>query len=337
MAAFGDLAGELAGRLPGLSPLLAQTFINRSYQHIRERRDWSFLTSDAAVVLPAQVTTGTASIIQGSPSVTMSAAARTALLNLPANAPAINQLQIRFMGTGQTSQIYNITQATGNPLVLILDRNVQEATNAASNYIVYRVYITPPIADFKRWISLVDMVNGFSITKGKLTYTSAYFDARDPQRQAFGLSYYCGFYKGSSQTGTQDSTPIYEMWPGGTSGQVFYCRFQRRGTDPAPNDPVPTVVDNAVIVEGALHQHAIPWCMANIGHFPAMRGADWTTLIQVSKGNYKELLQACLNTDDETALTSIWNRGHGLKNALGGVGFPYPIDSNFFQSHPVFW
>lgn len=340
MAAFGDLAGELVGRFPGLSPFLAQTFINRSYQKIRGEREWSFLETDGAVVCPPAIVTGTAAIVQGSPTVTMSAAARLQLIAaaLPAGV-TLPQLQIRFMGNATTSQIYNILSFVDTPpLVLTLDRPVQEATNALSPFMVYRVYLTPPIADFKRWISLVDMVNGFTIGRSRMTYSSDYFDLRDPQRQSLSLAYYLGFYKGSSALSSVDSTPIYELWPGATQGQRFYVRIQRHGADPVMTDPVPSALDTGVIIEGAICAHVVPHCMANMGHFPAMRGADWTTLVQVSKREYKERLIRAKITDDDVAMKSVWNRGHGLKgNTVGGVGFPYPIDSNFFQSHPIFW
>lgn len=337
MPAFGDLSGELVGRLPGLSPFLAQTFINRAWATIRDEREWAFLTTDGQLNCPASVTAGTAAIVLGSVTVNMTAAATTALNAIP-NSPGLTALQIRFMGAGTTSQIYNITVAAGNPLVFTLDRPVQEPTNALSAYMVYRVYVRPPIADFQRWISLDDMVNGIRIVKDKLTYSSSYFDAKDPQRQALGLAYFLGFYKGSSAVSAVDSTPIYELWPGSTQGQSWYVRFQRRGLDPAPADPVPSTIPDALIVEGALHAHAYPHCMANIGHFPAMKGVTWATLIATSRKEYRDRLNTAKLADNEIADQMIISRGHGLKSGgLGGPGFPYPIDSNFFQSHPIFW
>lgn len=337
MAQFGDLASELVGRLSGLSPFLAETFIQRSYRRVREERLWTFLATDGVLVCPAAVSTGTAAVTQFSATVTMSAAATTALNAIPT--PALTALQIRFMGiastVGQTSQIYNILTAVGSPLVLTLDRVVQEPTNALTSYLVYRVYVQPPIADFLKWDSLDDMINGFTISKGKLSYSSSYFDVRDPQRQALALAYLLGLYKGSSQVSSVDSTPIYELWPGSTQGQQFYVRFRRRGVDPAMTDPVPSTLPDGLIVENALAEHAYPHCQANIGHFPAMFKVNWGLLVREAQAAYKSRLMRAKITDNEVAEQQVLNRGHGLRGMRGD--FPYPIDSNFFQSHAIFW
>lgn len=143
MATFGDLAGELVGRVPGLSPFLAETFLLRAWSDVRKAHLWSWLVQDGVVNCPALVSAGTAAFVQYTTTVTMSAAATTALNAI--TAPALTALQFRPQGLATVSQIYNITAAAGNPLVLTLDRAIQEPTNALSTYMVYRVYVLPPV------------------------------------------------------------------------------------------------------------------------------------------------------------------------------------------------
>lgn len=338
MPLFGDLAGELVGRLPGLAPFLAQTFINRAYRTVREEREWSFLSTDGAVICPTMVATGAAAIVNASPTVTMSVAATAALVAGIPVIPGLTAMQIRFMGLAQTSQVYSILAAVGSPLVLTLDRPVAEPTNALSPYLVYRAYIVPPIADFIRWHSLDDMVNGIRIVRDRLSHSSVYFDIRDPQRQSLGLAYYLGFFKGAGQISSVDSTPIWELWPHSTQGQTWYVKFQRRGTDPAMTDPVPSVLPDTLIIEKALAQSAYPHCKANIGHFPAMAKVNWTQLVELSQAEYRSRLARAKISDDELSMTSVWDRGHGLKDGRWGSGGLGPIaDAAYWQSHGVFW
>src|SRR6185437_500585 len=96
---YQELTSELAGRLPGLSPFLAQRFVERAWQDVRNRRLWSFLLVDGAVVCPPQITAGTATIDQFSQTVTMSADATTALTPYLNGTPLLTQMQIRFGGS----------------------------------------------------------------------------------------------------------------------------------------------------------------------------------------------------------------------------------------------
>jgi hypothetical protein len=363
--AFLDLASEIAGVLPGCSPTLCRTWVNRAWRKIRDAKRWSFLVADAAIVCPAALSAGTASIVQFTNTVVLNAAASAALLpfTLAASVPQATQLQIRFTGLSapSPSEIYNIVAVNTTvpaALVLTLDRVVMEVTAAASSYIIYRCYIIPPATDFLSWVSVTDMVNGYAITGQKLTYTSAYIDARDPQRLALGLAYFLGLYRGNANQTTLPMSattpqvtatygqPIYELWPGSTQGQTFYCRYRRRGTDFInTTDVQPPGIPDELIIQMALLHFAYPHVQANIGKFPTMARSNWALLAQELRaslygtrdGKRGALMDAKL-ADDEQALQSIISRGHGLKgNPLGQPGFPYPVDASYFQSHAIFW
>ena len=339
MATFADLASDLTGRLPGLSPFLAESFILRAFRSIREERHWSWLVQDGAIVCPVLVSTGTFSYTQGGTTATADTPATAALASYP-NPPGLTGVQIRFMGTTSTGEIYNILTATGNPLVITTDRAIQEATAAASPYLVYRAYVVPPVTDFQSWISLVDMVNGFALTKGDLRWTSAAFDARDPQRQAFGLAYRCGFYKPQAQgySAATNQQPIYELWPGSTQGQTWYVRFRRSGTTPAMTDTVPGALPESLVLNKALAEHGYPHMLANNGNFPGMLKVDFKTLITVAQAEYRDRLQKTKLDDESIDLQSVYNRGQGLKTGRWPNGqFPIPIDSNWIQGHAIWW
>lgn len=351
--AFRDLVAELVGVLPGLSPLLAQKYVNRAWEQIRDERLWNFLITDGVVICPVQITDGAVAITQFNASVTLNAAASAAIAPQIAGGavPGITNLQIRFGTTSPgAGQIYNIiafNAAVPTAVVLTLDRVVVEPTAAASLYQLYRAYVTPPVADFLMWESLADFANAFALTKtnGRLGYTSAYFDARDPQRQAQGLAYFLGHYLGARTVGSAVSpnpnvpagSSIFELWPHATSGQTFYARFRRRGTAfSAQVDVQPTAISNALIIKRALYEHAYPFAKANAAQFPTFRGVSWDTLILTARADYQKYLRDTKRQDDEQA-PNVWNRGHGLR--VGAADYKgmnaYPIDANFLQSHLI--
>lgn len=336
--AFLDLTAEMAGTLPGLSPLLAQKYINRGWRQICQERLWSFLLLDGVVVCPAVITAGAASITRYSPTVTMTAAASAALLPLTTvgAVPGLTNMAIRFGTSPAVGQIYSIIAVnTIAPaaIVLTLDRGVVEPTSVVASYQVYRPYITAPVADFLKWESFADFDNGWAMTGDRLNQTSIMFDRRDPQRAAQGMAYFLGSFIGST-TGTN----IYELWPHPTSGQTFYVKFRRRGAAfVLPTDTQAPVIPDDLIIQRALGWHAYPFAMANIAHFPTFKGANWTQLIVTARTSYAEQLKHVKRQDEEAAPQQVWNRGHGLRwprADFKGVG-DFPIDSNYLQSHLV--
>jgi hypothetical protein len=348
--AFLDLVNELTGVVPGLSPLLAEKYINRAWTDICRERTWEFLKTAVAVVCPEQTTDGSVSITQYSDTVTCDADASAALLAINTTAqPPLNRMSIRFGATSPAiGQVYNIIDADVSvpaAIVLTLDRIVIEATDADSGYQCYRPYIVPP-TDFLAWFSFVDMVNAWPL---KRDFTSAFFDLKDPQRQAQGLAYYLGAYQSTESTdGIVSATPFpnlavgttfYELWPHPTSGQTFYARYNRRGVDfTSPTDVLPAVIDDGLVISKALYAHAYPFAKANAANFPSFKGVNWTELIAIQKGNYDTDLITAKRLDNENALQDIYARGHGLRTGAGGSfkGMQdYPIDANFLQSHLV--
>ncbi len=347
MSDFQSLVSELSGVLPGLSPLLGEQYINRAWRDIRTSRLWSFLIDDAALLCPAQITTGACAITFNSLSVTMNAAASAALA-AAITPPALTTLQIRFnasppAGIGTNSQVYNIVAVDSTvpaAYVLTLDRVCVQPTNAASSFQIYRCYVTPPAADFLTWISVVDMTEGTNLYKN---FTSANFDLMDPQRLSQGTAYRMGSYKGSRLTASLGQ-PVYELWPHPTTGQTFYTRYRRRGVDfTTPADTPPPVITDQLILTRALAAYAYPFAMTNVGYFPGMKAANWTNLIQLARQDYHGipgvrpgLLHEAARQDDDTAQQSMISRGYSLRDRQRG-GFAYPIDSAFLQSHLCSW
>lgn len=339
--AFADLIAEISGAIPGISPLLVSRQINRAWLDIRQERRWSFLQADGVIVCPLMVTAGAVAITQYSPTVTCNAAASAALPAVGAT-PDITQMQIRFGGSstltvGQIYRIMAVDRTVPTAIVLTLDRNVVELTNATSTYQSYRCYVTPPNADFLAWEQIVDMVYGWKV---QLNWTSGQFDMIDPQRTMVGDAYRCGFFRvagpyGNSNTAdpnVEEGSPIYELWPGPTSGRTFYARFVRKGSDFVnPTDTQPAMINDSLILSKALGWYSYPFAMANTANFPTLKGQNWMALVQSAKQDYKGNLIQAKKNDDAQALQNVLNRGHGLRNI--GSEMSFPVDAAFIQSH----
>lgn len=348
--AFIDVVHRLVGILPGLSPFLAQTYVNHAWEDIRGERPWNFLITDGMVICPAAVTTGTASITQYQSTVTLSAAASAAVLAQtdPDAVPGLIHQAIRFgvtsPGGGQIYHIREADAAAPAAIVLTLDRVVVEATAAASTFQIYRPYIVPPMADFAGWISLSDFTNGRIIDGDRLLRTSVYFDARDPQRNVQGQATMLGLCVGSRLSNVLTGavspnatvaagSPIYEFWPHPTSGQTFYARFRRSGVDFTSNEVFPSVIPEALVLTKALGDYAYPFAAANVGNFPQFQKGDWRALMTQAKAKYNRDILSAKNADDDIGLQTVYNRGHHLRYTVQDVTFP--IDSNFLQSHLI--
>lgn len=340
---FQALSSELTGWLPGLSPFLADSMINRAWREVRDARLWSFLQEDCGIFCPAQITSGAVAIVQFSATVTCNAAASAALLAVSLPSPlTLTALQIRFgatagSGSVQSGQVYSIASydaSTPTAVVLTLDRVVMDPTDATATYQAYRCYIKPVVDDFLAWQSIVDMTNGWSL---RLDRTSTEFDRRDPQRQAQWMAYYCGAFKGNPEL---QPKPQYELWPHPTSGQTFYGRYRRQGEDfENAADTQPQLIPDSLIIHRALGYHAYPWAAANVGHFPALKTANFAVLMLDAKKMYQEDLVRAKKQDNEQELSDVWSRGHGLIHG-GRFGrfkgiTDWPIDAAFLQGHLI--
>lgn len=360
--AYLNMVGELTGTIPGLSPFLAQKYLNRALRDIYNERTWSFLTTDGLVVCPTTVTSGTVAFTQYDYQVTLDTDASAAIASqlLTGAVPGILNLQMRFGSQPTTGGIYTIVNydaTTPTAVVLTLDRIIAEPTATASNYQIYRCFVKPPIDDFLRWESLVDIANAIGITGDRLRQTSAGLDRRDPQRAAQGLAYYLASWGGNrTETITINSasadyvipsptqsagSPFYELWPHPTQGQTFYCRIRRRGAFLDDDlDELPDGIEESLVISRALGWHIYQFCIANAANFPQFKNASLVLpLIANAKAEYNKLLLDAKRNDDEKELMGVWNRGHGLRvgrwdfKQIGDV----PIDSNYLQSHLVRW
>lgn len=286
---FGEMWGEVLQTFPNLSPFLAKRFVQRAVIDIYTSHQWSFLTAEGVLFSPAEIATGTFSIVQFSNTITADALAITSLNGL--SNPILTKRQIRFGGFGQIYNIIGVDANFASNGILTLDRPVVDPTNTSSPYMVYRCYYGPPqdgvfgaeTTDFIRYNTIYnpaisDWFRGIQVPRDIL-------NKKDPQRTVVGNNpYYLFTYKGSS-----DGTPLFEMWPHPTSAGAFLCSYQRAGVTLSANtDTLPIVIPDDLVLEKSLYYGCL-WANKNQSRYPELSGVNWMLLAQAHKRAYSNI------------------------------------------------
>src|SRR5271156_2037249 len=148
------MRAELRGSVAKLPFAYTGTLVNRAWKETREANLWSFNLFESSWISPPLVTSGTCSVLQGSPTVTFDPlVAVPALVAASTNYSLITQRQFRG---GSVAGISQINIIAFNPLtgIATLDRMYADSTISSGSFSVYQVYYVPPMADFLGWLSV---------------------------------------------------------------------------------------------------------------------------------------------------------------------------------------
>lgn len=324
--AFEDLAFELSGIVPGYSIFLAEKAIARAWQAIIRRRTWSFLVAEGAFNAPPLINTGSVTTQTNSVSVVANTAAAAALNAVVAATPVLTARQFRV---GFGGSIYNISAWNNGTKTLTLDRPFLEAGASGQQYQVYQCYFPPPpqallagtpaIYDFNRWLSVLDVTNGYPLS---LMYSKAWLDRKDPQRTSANLSYIIVDYKADV-----NGNPLYEFWPHPINGQTFTCVYKRKGQAVITGlEPIPDIISESLIIDRALYKSVYPWAAVQAGRDPKLGRVNWVVQQEEASKQWESELQTAKLEDDNVFLQSIV----GPMRQRGYMG---PVDSTWLSSH----
>lgn len=336
MPTLTDAAAELSGQIPGLPNLFARKFVNRAFQEVKREKLWSWNVGEGILITPQVITNGgTVSVTQFSPIITFDSAARTVLLPFVLANPPLTKRQFRT-GNGPIYNIIAYNTANGQAT---LDRIYTEANNTTAQYQIYRVYYDPPSVDgttpntdFLRYLSIQNVIQGYTIAGKRLYMSREELNRRDPLRGAEGNPYYAVPYRptpnnaSNAYAGPNLGQMQYELWPGPTYQQVLLCQYEKNHVDMLPGDYFPTQASYPLIQYRAF-AYAYKWAAANAGRLPELKGVDWRYLMAENEAKYVKELVLAKKQDNEIMLTVVRPGSAGLYDFWG------PIDSNFFQSH----
>ncbi len=323
-----DLASFVIGGIPRLSFPIATDIVKGAWEEVVGERQWSFLYRNGVLNIPAQLVSGSVSVVQFAATATLDATAKTAA---NASDTATYPIVGRQFRIGTDGNIYTILAYVSGTGVLTLDRAYIGVTNATSTYRMSKAYVIGPEGtNFKAWKSIVDPENSYVVREG---FTKQEIDRKDPQRQSFGQPYNIS-YLDNKDPGTPGA-PRYELWPQPTDLRDYLVQYLTRGMEdhngvafPLVNFEFPVTLNTQLLREITLY-HASLWADKNKGRYDELKGINWRFNWGAHREHYTKMLLEAKKEDDNYVVTG-WVIAPGRN--IGS-----PIDAKFAQGNDVSW
>lgn len=322
---FIDMVRELRGSVPKIPVTLCKTLINRAYADIRRQNLWSFQVYESNWIAPALVNAGvTSSLVQGSPTVVLNAAAAAAVIASITAYNPINQRQFRI----GVSTVCNITAFDGVN-TLTLDRGFPDPVNTPANqYQIYQVYYPAPFQDHLSFVAVRDMVNFTDLILDK---NESWLNEQDPQRTWYYFpTHVVPYLLGTDVNNTSTyQFPLFELWGVPLSNRAYQLYGIRKGSDLVRNtDTIPPQITEEAVVQMAKY-YVYEWAEANKGAQPRNQGPDWRFLMGEAKSRYTDLYRKLRQQDREIIDNWFRVRRSALSgkiwaqyNSISGTAFP---------------
>lgn len=276
------IASRLTGYVANLPKEEAYNLVNEAWKDIRNDRLWSFQLCEDGIATPTVIQTGTVTAVLGQNTVTLDAAATTALTGL--TNPLLTQRQFRIQGY----TIYNIVNLVGS--VLTLDRPFIDPPGSGLSYMCYQAYYVAPVKDFKRWLDWRDMTNGVWLDIYK---DRSEINIGDPKRLFFAFPYYVlGFQTDNRPLTSTQGYMMYELYPNPLSVVSYMRWWVRTGADLVnPDDVVPEpITDELLFFKSKVR--AYQWAEGNKNpDSPRGAGADFKFLTTSAEAEYERELK----------------------------------------------
>jgi hypothetical protein len=341
---FQQLYKELTGEITPLPDNLAGRIINRAWKRVNDYRMWSWqVISNAQLFVPAVISVGSCSVTFNSTAVVMDAAATAALNsvafgNPPLASPVLGiGYQIR-LGSGLTSSNapigpnYTIVSWDGAGHMTI-DSPYGQATATGLNYQVLKAYYAAPFlpvtstgvdGQFARYLSIVNFLNGYTITGKQLYFSQEELNRVDPQRGGQGDAYILSLYQTNSL-----GQPVYEMYPNPVNPATYQVNMITKGPLLTMSTQLPQVsyaLDDAVTFQAKAF--AGQWALANVGLYPKeLQSTNWVQYVNMMREEFNSSFRLCIKEDDEIMPSP--------KPFVYNGGFSFPLGGEFLQSHDI--
>ena len=340
---FQQLYKELTGEIASLPDPQAGRLINRAWKRINDYRMWSWqIISNGQIFVPAVISVGTCSVTFNSTAVVMSASATAALNtiafgNPPLASPILGvgyQIRLGTSSTGLSAPVgpnYTIVawDGAGN---LTIDAPYGQQSATGANYQVLKCYYAAPFlpvtstgndGQFARYLSLVNLIDGYAITGKQLYFSQEELNRIDPQRGGQGDAYILAYY-GHNSLGQ----PVYELYPNPVNPATYQANYVSKGPLLTMTTQLPQVsyaLDDAVSFQAKVF--AGQWAMANATRFKDLSGVNWVQYCGEMERERKLSLIQCIKEDDEIMPSP--------KPFVYNGGYSFPLGGEFLQSHDL--
>ena len=342
---FSQLYQELKGEIPPLPDMMAQRIINRAWKRINDYRMWSYqIVSNGQLFVPTVITAGSATVTFNSTQVIMDAAATSALNavafgNPPLASPVLGvgyQIRLGSGANGLNVPIgpnYSITawDGLGN---MTIDSPYGQSSQTGLNYQVLKCFYaapflpvtsTGPDGQFARFMSVTNLLNGYTITGRQLYFSQEELNRIDPQRGGQGDAYILSLL----QTNTLGQ-PVYEMYPNPVNPATYQANFMTKPPLLTMTTQLPQVsfaLDDTVTF--LAKAFAGEWALANSGNpeYPMLRQVNWIQYVQMMKEEWRQSMLLCIKEDDEIMPSP--------KPFVYNGAFTFPLGGEFLQQHDL--
>lgn len=280
---FRGVAGKVLLRCPTATLTLAMDWTQSAFRDILERRRWSWLLKKSQIFAYDQYTTGTATIVAGTQTVTINAPGVVAATHVG-----------RQFRIGTALPIVTITAANAGPNTYTIDQTWWPSNVTAQSFSVYQAYVFLP-SDFHSFLSVIDPA---FVQPVPTDLTVAQIDGIDPQRAAAGSP-----PKGLAWLDYYNGLPRYEMWPHQRSAAVYPIVYESRPIDPFDTGAtVPTLLPSDVILE-----RAMMYCAAWPGPSATVPNPYYSKeLMALHKVEYERRIGIIEKQDNEHMQQNIW-------------------------------
>lgn len=303
------MAAELQGNVPNIDAALARTLVQDAWGDVRRIGGWSWQYMQTGFTVPGLLSTGTVTLTFGSPLVTGNALASAAWATASQYGSLLTQRQFRSGGVSGAGTIYDILSvsfAVPTAAVITLDRPFSDPLStmpgplAGQAYSIYQPYIPAPVADFSRWLSVLDIANsGWLLTRGDRRQVNI----ANPQRQIFAnpdrlLAIGQDSRVGSSTSGWER----YELWPGPQNQYLYQAWFLRFGLDLIGDDATLPIGIPESLVKARARARCYEQAEANKDPQTSRgAGADFRFLMGAATKQYESELQFARLRDRDKA------------------------------------
>lgn len=343
LSTFQQLYKELTGEISSLPDPQAQRIINRAWKRINDFRLWSWqIISNAQLFVPAVISAGTATVTFNSTAIVMDAAATAALNavvfgNPPLASPVLGVgYQIRLGSSpnvlgSAVGPTYTIVAWDGSGH-LTIDAPYGAASGSGQQYQVLKCYYASPFlpvtstgvdGQFARYMSVTNLLNGYTITGKQLYFNQEELNRIDPQRGGQGDAYILAYYQHNSL-----GQPVYEMYPNPVNAATYQVSYGSKGPLLTMTTQLPQVsyaLDDAVSF--LAKAFAGYWAMANAPRFKDLQGVNWVVYCMSMEEQWKSSMRYCVKEDDEIMPSP--------KPFVFNGGFSFPLGGEFLQSHDI--
>jgi hypothetical protein len=340
---FQQLYQELKGEVSPLPDPMAMRIINRAWKRVNDFRLWSWqVVSNAQIFVPAVIAIGTCTTTNNSTAIAMDAAATTALNavafgNPPLASPVLGvgyQIRVGSSTVGLSVPIgpnYSIVSwdGAGN---LTIDAPYGQSSQSGAHYQVLKCFYAAPFlpvtstgadGQFARYMSVTNLLNGYTITGKQLYFSQEELNRIDPQRGGQGDAYILSLCQTNSL-----GQPVYEMYPNPVNQATYQANLATKQPLLTMTTQLPQVsyaLDDVVTFQAK--QFAGQWAAANVGRFKELTQTNWVWYCDQMEKEFKRSLILCIKEDDELQPSP--------KPFVFNGGFSFPLGGEFLQSHDI--